>query len=555
MAEHHEGDHGDHGHLHLEYQPALPINNGKLILWLFLSTEIMFFAGLIGTFIVLRFGAPSGSWPSPHDVHLAEQIGAFNTFVLICSSVTIVLALEAAKGNQTTLARMWMVLTFLLGSLFLGVKAYEYSEKFSHGIYPNKPRSLMHEKPDVYYVAAVRERIATLANEANEAEGQGDALAAELVELETEYQALQSQGEDADAQNRRDEIRARMSQIEIEQADASGGGSDEADEHQELLTTLRDGLARWTETTAGRSTVPTGVPAAMTSDAARRDAVIYILAQQVYPLHDNEHLVEHYLEVEAQERTDEKGRLQQRLAGLQQQQEESTNGITTAQDKVTTLQAERTRLQESLDKAQAASGSDAETTDAPTSNSGAATEAAADAATASDAAASDAAAGDAADGGAEAGDTSSREEDLAALQAQLAETDQQIAAANAAASELQGTSTQLGDEIAAVQSRLETLAAREAALELVQEHEHGLNEAFPWLKLPIMIPSGHMWSSTYFLMTGFHALHVLVGLIIFACILPLTLNRTRANMLENTGLYWHFVDLVWIFLFPLLYLF
>ena len=81
----------------LQYQPALPIGRGKLCLWLFLSTEIMFFAGLIGTYIVLRFGAPPGTWPLPHDVHLQEYVGAFNTFVLICSSVTIVLALEAAK--------------------------------------------------------------------------------------------------------------------------------------------------------------------------------------------------------------------------------------------------------------------------------------------------------------------------------------------------------------------------------------------------------------------------------------------------------------------------
>ena len=78
--------------------PALPISNGKLIMWLFLSTEIMFFAGLIGTYIVLRFGA--SAWPRPHEVHLSEPIGAFNTFVLICSSVSIVLALEAARANK-----------------------------------------------------------------------------------------------------------------------------------------------------------------------------------------------------------------------------------------------------------------------------------------------------------------------------------------------------------------------------------------------------------------------------------------------------------------------
>ncbi|MDB4794349.1 hypothetical protein OAG51_02900, partial [Pirellulaceae bacterium] len=98
-------------HFQLEYQPGLPIPNGKLCVWLFLSTEIMFFSALIGSYIVLRFGAPSGSWPTPHDVHLVEWIGAINTFVLICSSFTIVLSIEAAKQNKSGTAKKWLFLT------------------------------------------------------------------------------------------------------------------------------------------------------------------------------------------------------------------------------------------------------------------------------------------------------------------------------------------------------------------------------------------------------------------------------------------------------------
>jgi cytochrome c oxidase subunit 3 len=65
-----------------------------------------------------------------------------------------------------------------------------------------------------------------------------------------------------------------------------------------------------------------------------------------------------------------------------------------------------------------------------------------------------------------------------------------------------------------------------------------------------------MWASTYFLLTGFHAIHVIVGLLAFGLILVgRRLDKAKANLLENIGLYWHFVDLVWIFLFPLLYLF
>src|SRR5213082_1927533 len=172
--------HAHHAAVKLHYQPALPIGRGKLCLWLFLSTEIMFFAGLIGTYIVLRFGVPPGTWPAPHDVHLQEYVGAFNTFVLICSSVTIVLALEAAKGNQTGLSKFWMVLTFVLGSVFLGVKAYEYSEKFKHGIYPAKPHSRIYDKADIYYVQGVKLSLAA----------QRDALIARQGQLQQASKSL-----------------------------------------------------------------------------------------------------------------------------------------------------------------------------------------------------------------------------------------------------------------------------------------------------------------------------------------------------------------------------
>ena len=155
MSDHHDENHG-HGHIELEYQPALPMNNGKLCLWLFLSTEIMFFAGLIGAYVVLRFGVPSGTWPTPHDVHLSEPTGAFNTFVLICSSLSVVLGLEAAKSNQSAQAKSWLWITFLLGCVFLGVKMYEYSGKFAHGIYPSANHSRMYDKADVYYVSALK---------------------------------------------------------------------------------------------------------------------------------------------------------------------------------------------------------------------------------------------------------------------------------------------------------------------------------------------------------------------------------------------------------------
>lgn len=73
---------------------------------------------------------------------------------------------------------------------------------------------------------------------------------------------------------------------------------------------------------------------------------------------------------------------------------------------------------------------------------------------------------------------------------------------------------------------------------------------------PQPIPQGNLFASTYFLLTGFHAIHVIVGLILFLIILVQGpwLTTHWADFVENSGLYWHFVDLVWIFLFPLIYI-
>src|SRR5438445_101114 len=119
---------------------GLPLPHGKLAMWLFLVTEIMFFTGLIGTYILLRNGSPTAyePWPTPHDVHLAEWMGAVNTFVLICSSLTIVLAHHALGKGNTKGAVGYIAITLALGCVFLGIKAVEYKSKWDHNIIPGK---------------------------------------------------------------------------------------------------------------------------------------------------------------------------------------------------------------------------------------------------------------------------------------------------------------------------------------------------------------------------------------------------------------------------------
>ncbi|HLN27807.1 MAG TPA: heme-copper oxidase subunit III [Gemmataceae bacterium] len=148
-----------------------PVPNGKLAVWIFLATEIMFFTGLIGVYVVLRNGTPTRSepWPIPEDVHLVEWIGAFNTFVLICSSVTVVLAHFAlTKGNVGAAAR-YVAVTLALGGVFLVVKAVEYRSKYDHDILPGHVFDRLTEPRGTQYIEKVREQLNEIVAHPNEA--------------------------------------------------------------------------------------------------------------------------------------------------------------------------------------------------------------------------------------------------------------------------------------------------------------------------------------------------------------------------------------------------
>jgi len=391
---HDESEH--HGHLKLEYQPGLPMSNGKLIVWLFLSTEIMFFAALIGTYIVIRFGAPAGSWPTPADVHLSEPIGAFNTFVLICSSVTIVLCLDAIHAHKAFLAKRWLIATFLLGGVFLGVKGYEYKQKFSHGIYPRKPRSLIHERANLEYAASVRSLLK--------------------------------------------EMRAGL-----DKKKADGELTHEEKEQLDNYTILLNGVVIPAEQVASDPD----------RSSAERQAALVHLAEYVNGSHGGHGHHDGSMEFPF-------------AAGLQSEK--------------SMLLVEQTQLKNQL-KEKPQKEEPQEDPD---------------------------------------GDTSSGSQ----------------------------TKTPLDP----VQTRLNKIRDRLKGIDKLSSMEHSMNEDFK-LHLPIVLPSGNMWASTYFLLTGFHAIHVLVGLIVFVIGILMKLGPEKAGFIENTGLYWHFVDLVWIFLFPLLYLF
>ena len=317
---------------------GLPLSNGKLAMWMFLVTEVMFFTALVGVYVLLRQSAPSSGpnrWPSPHDVHVVEWMGAVNTFVLICSSLTVVLAHYVIARGNVKQAVIYIAITLALGFVFLGIKAVEYYSKWQHDILPG-------------HIG--------------------------------------------------------------EQLDHPVTGQQYAEKIKRQLTAI----------------------------------------------HDN-----------------------------QQKQQELTNEL--AREFPPLTDVEKKKL----------------------------------------------------------------EKDLADLKDQWRLSDETLAACEALLADMQESPDKtkynpgLGPE--KIGERVMTI--------LKEGEEKTPSETVP---LTPVIPHGNMWASCYFAMTGFHALHVVGGLVIFVIILVMALlgrlGAQHTAFLEYTGLYWHFVDIVWIFLFPLIYL-
>ena len=117
-----------------ELWPFSKIPKIKLGMWTFLAGEVVLFSGVLGSYLFIRADLPR--WPTPGTIH-SIPIGLTNTLVLLTSSLSVVLAIQAIRaGNQKRLL-MWLTTTFLLGALFLGIKASEWADLFSKGFWFN----------------------------------------------------------------------------------------------------------------------------------------------------------------------------------------------------------------------------------------------------------------------------------------------------------------------------------------------------------------------------------------------------------------------------------
>ena len=107
---------------------------GTLGMWVFLMTEVMFFGGIFTAYVVYRTYHAAGFAAASHELDVT--LGGINTVVLICSSLTMALAVYAAQTGKRTGQVGFLLLTIALGLVFLVIKFFEYKAKFDHHLVP-----------------------------------------------------------------------------------------------------------------------------------------------------------------------------------------------------------------------------------------------------------------------------------------------------------------------------------------------------------------------------------------------------------------------------------
>ncbi len=110
------------------------VSNAKMGTWLFLASEIMLFGTLFTSYMIFRVAAPE--WPRGWEI-LNVPLGTLNTFVLIASSMTMVMAYAKTLERDRRSFERYLGATIVLACVFLVVKGFEYGAKFHHGHFPS----------------------------------------------------------------------------------------------------------------------------------------------------------------------------------------------------------------------------------------------------------------------------------------------------------------------------------------------------------------------------------------------------------------------------------
>ena len=120
-------------HAHIEHDTNTGISNTKLAMWIFLASECLLFGGLITTYLLYKTPISVEQGPAPHQVY-DIPFTSVSSFVLLMSSLTMVLAVAAIERGDHHRVRTWLVATALLGATFIAGQIYEFTVFVGEGM-------------------------------------------------------------------------------------------------------------------------------------------------------------------------------------------------------------------------------------------------------------------------------------------------------------------------------------------------------------------------------------------------------------------------------------
>jgi heme/copper-type cytochrome/quinol oxidase subunit 3 len=116
-----------------EHYTSTGLDNTKMAMWAFLGSECLFFGSLITTFLLYRGKVLPDSGPRPTDIYDIPYTSV-SSFILLMSSLTMVLALAAIQRGDPRTMRIWLLATALLGTTFVGGQIFEFTDFVEEGL-------------------------------------------------------------------------------------------------------------------------------------------------------------------------------------------------------------------------------------------------------------------------------------------------------------------------------------------------------------------------------------------------------------------------------------
>lgn len=140
-------DAGVHPRLH-HMDRGTAYEAAKLGMWLFLATEVLLFGGLFAAYVIYHWMYPAEFHAASH--HLDRTVGLINTIVLLTSSLTAALAVDAAQHNKNKKVSLYLALTIVGALIFLAIKSYEWHHKWTDGLFPGSvsPEGIAFNSPE-----------------------------------------------------------------------------------------------------------------------------------------------------------------------------------------------------------------------------------------------------------------------------------------------------------------------------------------------------------------------------------------------------------------------